>query len=378
MVAEIPALAGVLSAHEVAATAASIVRVQRADGGIPWASNDRHIDPWNHVEAAMALLVAGEVDAAELAYEWSRRNQRPDGSWAMRITDGEIEDASADTNMTAYLAVGVWHHWCVRRDKAFVRRFWPVVRRALDYVAALQLPFGGIAWSQEHMLSGEPGRVNEEGLLAGSSSIYHSFRAGVALSDLMDEPQPEWEIVAGRLGHAVREHRDRFLDKSSFSMDWYYPVLGGPIRGEAAFDLLASRWNEFVEPGFGIRCVLENRWLTGAETCELAMALDALGDRDRAVGLVRDIQHTRHADSSYWTGYVLPDEVYWPAEQTTYTAAAVILAVDALSQTTPGADIFRGTTLPADFEEIALECDCDLGLVGPDAGSGVQSHHGGS
>jgi hypothetical protein len=355
---EIPALAGVLNAHDVAATAAAIVRVQGADGGIPWASNDPHIDPWNHVEAAMALLVAGEVEAAERAYEWSRRNQRPNGSWAMRITDGEIEDSSADTNMTAYLAVGVWHHWLVRSDEAFVQRFWPVVRRALDYVAALQLPFGGIAWSQEHDAQGNPGKVNDEGLLAGSSSIYHSFRAGVALSELMDEPQPEWEIVAGRLGHAVREHRDRFLDKSNFSMDWYYPVLGGPVRGDDASDLLASRWTEFVEPGYGIRCVLENRWLTGAETCELAMALDAIGDRGRALELVRDIQHTRHDDGSYWTGYVLPDDVYWPVEQTTYTAAAVILAVDALSHTTPGSAIFRGTTLPADFEEIALECGC--------------------
>ena len=113
-----------------------------------------------------------------------------------------------------------------------------------------------------------------------------------------------------------------------------------------------------MEPGFGIRCVLENRWLTGAETCELAMALDALGDRGRAIELVRNIQHTRHADGSYWTGYVLPEDVFWPEEQTTYTSAAVILAVDALSHTTPGSAIFRGTTLPADFDEIALECGC--------------------
>jgi hypothetical protein len=354
----IPALVGVLTADEVAATAAAIVRVQRDDGGIPWASSDLHIDPWNHVEAAMALLVGGQVDAAERAYEWCRRNQRTNGSWPMRVTDGEIEDASADTNMCAYLAVGVWHHWLVRRDEDFVRQFWPVVRRGLDYVAALQQPFGGIAWSQEHSLDGEPGRVNHDALLAGSSSIYHSFRAGVALGELMDQPQPEWEIVAGRLGHAVREHRELFLDKSSFSMDWYYPVLGGPVRGDDAFDLLASRWHEFVEPGYGIRCVLENRWLTGAETCELAIALDALGDRERAAALVRNIQHSRHEDGSYWTGYVLPEAVYWPAEQTTYTAAAVILAVDALSDTTPGSAIFRGSTLPADFDEIALECGC--------------------
>ena len=82
------------------------------------------------------------------------------------------------------------------------------------------------------------------------------------------------------------------------------------------------------------------------------MALEAIGDRDRALRLLADMQHLRTDEGSYWTGYVWPDEVNWPAEQTTYTAAAVILAVDALSDGTPGADIMRGTTLAPDFAEI--------------------------
>jgi hypothetical protein len=141
-------------------------------------------------------------------------------------------------------------------------------------------------------------------------------------------------------------------------MDWYYPVLGGAVRGEAAHRLLAERWDTFVEPGLGIRCVSTNPWVTGAETCELVLALDAIGDRERAVRLLADMQHLRTAEGSYWTGYVWPDEVNWPAEQTTYTAAAVVLAVDALTEGSPGADIMRGTTLAPDFAEIGLECGC--------------------
>jgi hypothetical protein len=95
----------------------------------------------------------------------------------------------------------------------------------------------------------------------------------------------------------------------------------------------------------------------GAETCELVLALDALGDRDRALRLLADVQHLRHEDGSYWTGFVFPENVKWPDERTTYTAAAMILAVDALSLTTPGATIMRGTTLPP-FAEIGLECGC--------------------
>lgn len=353
---DVPHLDGVLTAHEVAETAASIAAMQEADGAVPWTVGE-HVDVWNHVEGAMALLVGGEVEAAERAYEWCRRTQRADGSWPMKIVGGEVEDHSGETNMSAYLAVGIWHHWLVRRDTEVVRRMWPTVRAGLDWVVARQLGFGGIAWSQE-WVDGAPGRVNEEALLAGSSSIYQSLRAGVALSELVDDPQPEWELAGGRLGHALREHRDLFLDKSEFSMDWYYPVLGGAVRGAAGSALLDSRWDTFVEPGLGIRCVSTNPWVTGAETCELAMALDAVGRREEARTLVSDMQHLRADGGRYWTGYVFPDDVRWPVEHTTYTAAAVILAVDAIAHGTPGADIMRGSTLAPHFDELALECGC--------------------
>ena len=356
MRAQIPALAGVLSRCDVADTASSIALAQEPDGAVPWTAGG-HTDVWNHVEAAMALLVGGEVEAAHDAYEWCLATQRADGSWPMRVTAGVVDDPSAETNMSAYLAVGVWHHWLVRRDEAFVRRCWPAVRRGLDLAVSMQLPFGGIAWSRE-----ANGSVNADGLVAGSSSILHSLRAGVALSELMDDTQPEWELAAVRLGHALRRHRDLFLDKSTYAMDWYYPVLGGAVRGEAGRALLDVRWDDFVVPSLGIRCVDTNPWVTGAETCELALALDALGDSARARRLVRDMQHLRQRDGAYRTGYVYTDGVSWPDEDTTYTAAAVVLAVDALSTTTPGADIFRGGSLPAGFSEIGLECGCQAAL----------------
>jgi hypothetical protein len=117
-----------------------------------------------------------------------------------------------------------------------------------------------------------------------------------------------------------------------------------------------------VVPGLGIRCVDTNPWVTGAETCELVLALDTLGDHGRARTLLADMQHLRHDDGGYWTGYVYPDRAVWPQEITGYTSAAVILAVDALSGSTPGADIFRGTSLPADVDTWA-DCGCTDALT---------------
>ena len=79
---EIPSIDGLLSAHDVAATAASIARMQEPDGAVPWTTGG-HTDTWNHVEAAMALLVGGEPEAAHRAYDWCLDTQRADGSWPM-------------------------------------------------------------------------------------------------------------------------------------------------------------------------------------------------------------------------------------------------------------------------------------------------------
>lgn len=356
----VPYVDGVLTARQVADTARSIASMQEASGAVPWTTGE-HVDIWNHVEAAMALLAGGEVGAAERALAWVPTVQRADGSWPMKIVHGVVEDDRGETNMSAYFAVGLWHHWLVRGDRTFVERWWPSVRAGLDWVVSLQTDFGGIAWTP----------VDDLCLLAGNSSIYQSLRAGVALAELLGEPQPEWELAGGRLGHALREHRDLFADKSTYSMDWYYPVLGGAVRGAAAHELLATRWDDFVVAGLGIRCVDTNPWVTGAETCELVLALDAIGDHERALRLLRDMQHLRAEDGGYWTGWVYADpgypndnpDVYWPVEHTTYTAAAVILAVDALGErfgeATPGSGIMRGSSLAAPFAELALECGCE-------------------
>ena len=359
----IPVVEGVLTSEDVRATARSIAAMQEPIGAIPWTTGE-HTDLWNHVEGAMALLVGGEREAAEKAYRWAASAQRTDGSWPMKIVAGEIEDHSGETNMSAYIAVGVWHHWLICRDRGFVEELWPTVQAALDYVTGLQLSFGGIAWSQEWTVletaESVPAKINAEALLAGSSSIYQSLRAGVAIAELLGEPQPEWELSGGRLGHALREHRDEFLDKATFSMDWYYPILGGAVRGDDGRRLIESQWDRFVVPGLGIRCVDTNNWVTGAETCELVMSLSALGDHQRAQRLFAEMQHLRADDGRYWTGWVFGDDVYWPHEHTTYTAAAVILAADDLSWTTPGAGIMRGDTLAPHFAEIALECGCQV------------------
>ena len=69
---------GVLSSGEVAASGGHLAALQRPDGMVPWFDGG-HCDPWNHVEAAMALSVCGRVDEAEAAYGWLAATQLRDG-----------------------------------------------------------------------------------------------------------------------------------------------------------------------------------------------------------------------------------------------------------------------------------------------------------
>jgi hypothetical protein len=123
-------------------------------------------------------------------------------------------------------------------------------------------------------------------------------------------------------------------------MDWYYPVLGGALETAAARERLDAAWDTFVVPGLGARCVSDSPWVTGAETCELVMALAVAGRRDAALEQLAAMQHLRDEQGAYWTGFVYPDDAIWPVERTTWTAGAVVLAADALSGATGAAGLF--------------------------------------
>jgi len=329
----VPEVAGILTADQIVSTGHAIAAVQQRGGAIGWP--DGHVDAWNHVECAMALSVCGLRDAARRAYDWLRVSQRPDGSWHKLMPPGEI-DLTTESNHAAYCAVGVWHELLVSRDEGFAQRMWPTVRAAIDFVLGLQTPRGEITWRRA-----ADGTPDSYALLAGSASMYSSLRCAILLADYLAEPQPDWELAADQLAHAVARHPEAFADKSRFSMDWYYPVLGGPLRGEAGRRRLDQGWDTYVVPGVGVHCVNDEPWVTAAETAELAIALEAIGDAAGALDLLDQIQSLRDPTGAYWTGWQYVTQRHYPDEQSSYTAAAIVLAADTLCGATAGSSIFR-------------------------------------
>jgi hypothetical protein len=343
----VPAVRGILSAAEVAQTVDAIASVQQRDGNIPWVPGG-HTDPWNLVEAAMALDVGRRYAEAERAYEWLAARQRYDGSWHAYYQGDAVKERTLDTNVTCYVANGVWHHYLCTGDTGFLDATFPMVERAIDFALDHQHPTGEIEWDAD------PERVEGRGaLLTGSSSIYSSVRCAIASAERLGRERPDWELSLGSLAIAIAHRPERFLDKERWAMDWYYPILAGVLRGHAAEARIAAKWSTFVADGRGVRCVSDQPWVTAAETCELVMALDAIGLYNRARELFAGVQFLRHDDGSYWTGMNFAGDrfvewgEYYTAEQPTWNSAAVVLAANALGGTGPTAGLFRGEGLPA-------------------------------
>ena len=308
-----------------------IASVQQPDGMIPWFPGG-HGDPWNHVEAAMALTAGGRFAEAEAAYAWLAGTQRLDGAWHQYYRDGRVEETTLDANVSAYVATGVWHHFVMTGDAGFLATMWPVVDAAMGFVLDLQTPRGEVIWARH-----ADGTAWSFALLTASSSTYASLRCATRVAGALGHHRPGWHHAAGRLRRVIEtEPAGAFLPKDRWSMDWYYPVLSGAVTGDAARARLAAGADRFVLDGLGVRCVADKDWVTAAETAECAMAYLTAGDAPTAARMLAWTDHLRAEDGGYFTGMVHPQRDLFPAgERSTYSAAAVTLATAALAGAGP-------------------------------------------
>jgi len=322
---------------DLSSTSEFILNVQKKNGEIPWSEGGK-TDPWDHIESAMGLTIGGFYQEAKQAYLWSRETQLSDGSWWCDFRDGKPQKgAYKDSNMTAYVAVGVFHYFLVTGDDSFLKLMWNTVSRAMHYVVHLQEKGGEIPWAKR-----EDGSISKRALLTGSSSIYKSLGCALRIASLVGQKRGDWEIARMKLGNAIRNKPHLFdRSKNRYSMDWYYPVLCGAIRGKEARKRIDGSWAQFIIRDWGVRCVSDKQWVTMAESSELVMSLAAMGDFETAEMVFNWIRDKKHEEGIFWTGVTFPEREIYPREMTTWTAAAVLLAADILFDITPASQLFR-------------------------------------
>lgn len=316
--------------------AAFIASLQKESGEIPWSAGGK-TDPWDHIESAMGLSTGNFYEEARRAYKWLADTQLSDGSWWSETLEGKVINSTKESNFSSYVAVGVFHHYLITLDTDFLEEMWPVISHGIQYAISLQAPSGEIYWAKN-----QAGAIDEMALLTGSSSVFMSIKCALAIAKLLGKKRPSWQKANVALAAAIKSKPDLFnMIKSRYSMDWYYPVLCGAVSGEEAKKRIAKSWEKFVVPEWGVRCVSDRPWVTMAETAELVLSLAAIEDFSRAKMVFSWLSDKRFPDGSFWMGVTFPDGIIWPEEKTSWTAAAVLLALDALNEITPAGKLFN-------------------------------------
>ena len=248
-----------------------ILDVQNNDGSIPWEIGKK-LDPWDHIEAAMGLAIAGKKDETEIAYKWLRDNQLTDGSWYSEYIKSEPTTKRRETNFSAYIATGLWHHYLIFQDEEFLNEMLPSLTNAIDFVISMQTEKGDIYWAAE-----DGKEILDDSLITGSSSIYKSLECASAIFKIFGMSTERVNFSMARLKKSINNNPERYdrswESKSRYSMDWYYPVLCGIYDQDKSIQQIESKWSDFIVEGKGCKCVKEEPWVTVAESSELVVLL---------------------------------------------------------------------------------------------------------
>jgi hypothetical protein len=308
-----------------------IVANQLPSGAIPWYEGGI-TDPWDHVEAAIALDMAGRYREAAAAYIWSRESQNLDGSWYSAYVNDRPEQWVRDTNFAAYIASGMWLNYMATGNMTFLREMWPTVEKGVDFALGLQRPTGEISWALSEKGNAWPGAI-----LTSSCCIWRSLQNGVNIAEALGTPRPDWRAAAERLLKAIRESPELFdrmgENKRRYAMNWFYPVLTGVIADDKARRHIEREWDDLVIEGWGCRVAADEDVTAVAETGELIVALCVSGQHEKAGLLLDWTIRIQDDEPGFPRGMKLPEREECPGgERATWTSAALIMAIAAVSK----------------------------------------------
>ncbi len=316
-----------------------IKSIQLESGAIP-SNDDGSHDPWDHIESIMGLNFANEYESSKLAFDWLIKNQNQDGSWFSKYMDDIPIEKNKPTHFAPYISVAALHFYKIFSDKEYLEYLWPSIESAINFSIKLQIKNGTIPWSVD-----KNQKIEEDFLLTGSSSILKSIECGIAISKIIKITKnlEDWNQSYELLSKAIKNPSGKFdliKDRKRFSMDWYYPILSGCLNDNQKFFYLDKVFKDFYIKEMGVKCVIEEPWVTVAETCEFIICLMISGRDEDAKKLLKDVINISDINGVPYMGWQYEENIFWPLERPSWTSAALIIAADSVVGFSKGKDLF--------------------------------------
>ena len=318
---------------------AYIKSIQYKSGAIPSNEDGTH-DPWDHIESIMGLNIYKDIEASKSAFNWLTHHQNSDGSWYAKYYKRDAIEKNKPTHFSHYIAVAALHFFRIFKDINFLQSIWSSIELAVNFSVELQQDNGTIPWSINNN-----NQIENDYLLTGCSSILKSIECGIALSKILNQTEniEKWKKAHLLLSNAIQDPDGKFdliKDRKRFSMDWYYPILSGCLKQDEKLHYINRIFKDFYLDGIGIKCVIEEPWVTVAETSEFILALMCAGYDDEAKRLLFDVLNISDEEGIPFMGWQYEQNIFWPEEKPSWTAAALMLSADCVLDYSDASDLF--------------------------------------
>jgi hypothetical protein len=292
----------------------------------------------------MGLNFLNDKESSDLAFKWLTNNQNKDGSWYAKYSNNDPSELNKPTHFGPYISVAALHYYKIFSDKDKLLELWETIDSAIDFSLNLQGSNGTIPWSVD-----KNNQIENDFLLTGASSILKSLECAIAISKILDlDSNKKWTKAYELLAYAIKNPKglfDKTIDRSRFSMDWYYPIISGVLSDSEKDKYIKKIYKDFYIEGIGVKCVVEEPWVTVAETSEFIVSLVISNEIEEAKKLLIEVMNISDLNDIPYMGWQYEENIFWPEEKPSWTAAALILAADSIYDFSSGSDILKENQL---------------------------------
>jgi hypothetical protein len=290
-----------------------IISNQSSSGAIFWDEKGK-CDPWDHCECLIALAIYEEWEHFWRGVNWFFTNLNEDGLIYAEFQNEKPSKLHYESHHAPYIIMPLIQASLIDEEQDYNKILTNEQLLKLENIFEVLDDFkdedGYFYWAKDS------NGYSDNSLITASMSIFLSLMA-------KDKSVPKFNIEMWQ----KKFNRDG-VDRSRFSMDFYYPFLAGIKNNKKEFlDLL----DNYYVKGLGVKCVAEEPWVTIAESSECVISALIHDNENIAKQIFNDIQQFQNKDGIFPTGYQYNMEIFWPEENSTWTNAAVIIAAHALS-----------------------------------------------